>query len=427
MRNKKNILFLLFGIILFLSYTTNCFKINDSDLFHGFERQPEGLVIGRLVRAQQHGIFSESGLTGLNYNKQDELEENTYGSTQAKQHDYYLVGKNIPNHFYAYKSQTGGHAIAMAMVGKILPINNNYKLMIYRATNALLLVCMFLLFALWVARNFGYITSSLSLIFIFLSPLINVYAHSLWWVLFNFYLPFITMLYILSIAKNKSSTKRLTYALSLAFATTFLKCFFSGFEFITTSIITTFVPVVYYFYLERKSFLEFVLFSLKLSVVIICAVFTEMFLLITQIKYLDGTWIDGINHIVHSFNKRSIDEHVSLIAVLKMYLKGNAFDIYFLPWKQNIYYGFLIIISLAIALISYKYEASRKLKALILSFIFSLLAPLSWFVIFKQHAWEHPHMDYIVWYLPTMLYAFVIISYGINIVIKKLGLTSKLA
>jgi len=33
----------------------------------------------------------------------------------------------------------------------------------------------------------------------------------------------------------------------------------------------------------------------------------------------------------------------------------------------------------------------------------SILAPLSWFIIFKGHAYAHTHMDHIVWYMPFML------------------------
>lgn len=105
--DKKNIFFLCFGLLLVLSYTANPFRINNKDLFHGFERQPEGLVVGRLVKAQTEGIMSDGGLTGINYFKADTAFLDRYAEYQSMQHDLYISGKEKPDGFYAYKSQSG--------------------------------------------------------------------------------------------------------------------------------------------------------------------------------------------------------------------------------------------------------------------------------------------------------------------------------
>jgi hypothetical protein len=34
----------------------------------------------------------------------------------------------------------------------------------------------------------------------------------------------------------------------------------------------------------------------------------------------------------------------------------------------------------------------------------SILAPLSWFIIFKAHSYIHTHMNYIVWQMPFVLF-----------------------
>jgi hypothetical protein len=41
---------------------------------------------------------------------------------------------------------------------------------------------------------------------------------------------------------------------------------------------------------------------------------------------------------------------------------------------------------------------------------FSILAPLSWFVIFKAHAYVHPHMDYIAWHMPFVLFGAAVLG-----------------
>jgi hypothetical protein len=42
---------------------------------------------------------------------------------------------------------------------------------------------------------------------------------------------------------------------------------------------------------------------------------------------------------------------------------------------------------------------------------FSLLAPLSWFVIFKGHSFIHTHMNAITWHMPFMFLGFALVGY----------------
>ncbi len=42
----------------------------------------------------------------------------------------------------------------------------------------------------------------------------------------------------------------------------------------------------------------------------------------------------------------------------------------------------------------------------ILIFLVSVLAPLSWFVIFKAHSYLHAHLNFIVWQLPFAILGF---------------------
>jgi hypothetical protein len=42
-----------------------------------------------------------------------------------------------------------------------------------------------------------------------------------------------------------------------------------------------------------------------------------------------------------------------------------------------------------------------KLQILALAFLASLAAPLSWIVPAKAHSFVHPHIDLIMWYVPT--------------------------
>lgn len=418
--NKQTILLGIFFVLFLLSYTTNIFRITNADLFHGFERQPEGLVIGRLVRAQQDGVFSYGGVTGVNADSKTLHIKNHYTIDQAAQHHLYITEAEVPDTFLAYRSQSGGQGIVLSLLHKVLPVDNAKKLMIYRGLNALLVALVFILFAGWVGRNFGFKASLVTLLFIFFSDWLNMYAHNLWWVLWNFYLPFLAMLLILE--KKQLSPKRTSNCkvFGVLFLSVFLKCFFTGFEFITTTLAAAICPIVYYFYLEKKSFVQFVIFSLKASACMIVAVLAQMVMLVVQLKFLDGTFAAGIDHILFSFTKRTEAVDVSHFEVLKMYLQNDILKLGFLPNSIQFYFGAFIFILLIVGILLYiKTKKDRKIRALLLTSLFSILAPLSWFIVFKQHSFEHPHMDYIVWYMPFLLYGFSVVGVAVASIWKE--------
>ena len=411
----KNIFFLCFGLLLILSYTANPLLINDRDLFYGFERQPEGLVVGRLIKAQSDGVMSDGGLTGINYCQGDSLTEKHYADYQAMQHDIYITGSENPNAFYAYKSQSGGQAIVMALIGEILPVSNLHKLIVFRLLNAILIATVFLLFAMWVSRYFGFLSSVVTLICILFSPWLNVYSHSLWWVLWNFYLPMITVLLVCEYNYRKSE-KIYNFRLFLfTLVSVFLKCWFTGFEFITTTLIAAFVPFVYYCYLSKTSWTRFFISGFILGVSMILGAVLQMIVLVFQIEAYTNVPNSGLQHILFSYTKRTSTDIVELWDVILLYFKNDFLQLGFLSNETSFYFGFLLLFVFALALyMLYVNNKNRKVKALVFSFLFSFLAPLSWLIIFKQHAWIHPHMDYIVWYIPTILYGYVVIGIGIQ-------------
>jgi hypothetical protein len=67
-----------------------------------------------------------------------------------------------------------------------------------------------------------------------------------------------------------------------------------------------------------------------------------------------------------------------------------------------------------------KYRSSEKTKtyqtgiALVVTTWFSFLGPLSWFVVFRDHAALHTRLDFIVWQMPFTLYGFALIGFVIS-------------
>jgi len=74
-------------------------------------------------------------------------------------------------------------------------------------------------------------------------------------------------------------------------------------------------------------------------------------------------------------------------------------------WRQNL----VVSLSISTGQVLPQLEGSiNKLTALSLALWFSLLAPLSWMVIFKGHSYIHTHMNFITWHMP-----FTILGFGL--------------
>lgn len=439
--NKSIFLFIAFWI-LFLSYSINLWKVATEEHFYRFDDFSEGLVIGKIVRSEKEGIFSYGGLPGFNYDKKS-ITENIYdekGNIKDYLHVYiksypfqlfyYYKLRDLPPDYITYDSQTGGQAIFYSFIYEVSPFNLSVTFHILKFINAFLVAACFTLFLGWVYRSFGVLSSIVLFTLMFLSPWLTMFGYSLWWSLWTFYLPFLTMLLLLELRYSKRfriSDKAIFIAL---FAAVFIKCVFTGFEFISTTLLAMFCPIVYYFHLKKLSFGSFFKFSFKAGLVSIFAVLSEMLILITQIRFLKGSFYDGVYHILDAYHRRTeFDRNdaffsdLTYIDVLDKYFKGNIFEWGFLDSGVVVHFIYMTLAVVVFATIVYclgKKIDQRKNLSLLLTTLFSILCPLSWFIIFKQHSANHPHLDYIVWYMPFLLYGFLIIGQGVSCILLRI-------
>ncbi len=438
-KNKKisnrSIFFGIAFLLLFLSYFANAWKVTPSEYFYGFERYPEGLVVGRLIKAEKDGVLSAGGYTGIAYNSDPtKTEEELVSAYTPRQHDIYLTNKTAPDSFHIYPSQIGGQAITYSVIQKISPFSHVRNMQLFRIINSALTAFCFILFLGWGYRNFGFKSSLIAFILLLFSPWINNFAHNLWWSLWSFFLPFLCLLFLL---ERRDGTKYRTISnvgsYILIFTSVFIKCFFSGYEFITSNLFALICPVFYYTIVHRQKIMSFIVMSLKVGITSVLAVLASMFVLVLQMRSITGSFSDGINHILLSYSKRTTSDVIagnkpafSYSGILEKYFGGDAFALgYFTESSFQFHFGYLVLIILICGIIlfvrkkRYNDREYLKNKALILTTLFSILAPLSWFIVFKQHASEHPHLDYIVWYMPFLLFGFLLIGRCISSFLSK--------
>ncbi|WP_035676657.1 hypothetical protein [Flavobacterium limnosediminis] len=403
----------LFTVIILFCF----FKNNTKDGIP-YDYVSESLVVGRMMESERTGLLSYSGLPGM---MTDLSNDEGFKLNSLKQ--YYLLEntdkrKNFKD-FQTYNSQTGGQGLLYSTFNKISPFNLITNIEILKNFTLLINAIMFSIFIGWCKRNFGIIPAITVLLFIAVSSWIWLFADSLWWCLWSFYLPFITMLLGLELLKENTNK-----ILLIVLFSGLTKCFFTGFEYISTTLLAVFAPIVFYYIKDSRKIKDFLLFSTKTAFILLVSVVLEMLVLIFQLKNLKGSYTEGIRHIVDSYNIRTaaviIEGKTAAISnnmyvqIIIRYLSGDVFS-----WlKPNIPFILLIFLIFISSLILIKMDY-KKYKPIVFSTWFSIIAPLSWFVLFIQHSNIHSHLNFIVWYIPFLPLGILCFGILINVFIER--------
>jgi len=258
---------------------------------------------------------------------------------------------------------------------------------------------------------------------------------SLWWSVWTYFIPFLAILLLLEKRHKNPENKNDAKLFLGLFLAVFMKHLLFGFEFVTTILLAIYPPIIYYFWIEKKSFSSFIIFSIKSGFIALLAVFTQSIILFYQLSVLKGGGIlDGLYHILFLYKKRGSFESYGDITfydiiskVFDNFFKTNPFnpDLFTINNIFNFLTFFLFTALVAYLIYNFLIEKTftqekRKLTGLFIATAFSVLCPLSWYVMFIEHAYIHFHRDVIVWYVPTMLYCFVIIGIAISLIFNRL-------
>ena len=163
----------------------------------------------------------------------------------------------------------------------------------------------------------------------------------------------------------------------VVFIAVFIKCLFNGYEYIASTLLMMAVPFVYYSILNRLTFRKFLtgVFAIALSSGL--AISLSFVILCFQISSVQGSFLDGVNHIIWSLAKRTHGDsqsfspiyraslEVSTIHVVLIYLNGIFFDAknylsspnsFISEFFLKIRYLYLILIFLIMSGILYRFR-----------------------------------------------------------------------
>ena len=447
-------------IILYLGYSQNLWKAADyegyydynyyflkkledpffqnlTDSYPTFDRFAEALVLGRLVKSRKDGIFSSGGFTGYFYDHpRPSVNIPSLHYTPAYQYKLYLDDSfddqlqkygAFPvtlDSSGEYRSQFGGQAFILGILDKIMLGENSFKLRFYYNLMSFLTTLAVFLIIFWFYKEFGIVTGWLLVVSFALFNYPTLYANNLWYVPWAFYIPFLVILYPLhkeDVSGLKLSSKLIFI---LSFCGMFIKIFFNGFEYILPTMIMAVTPIFYYCIKNKWKFTRLISYLGAAGAGITLSFMISFMVLSFQFVLAGDSFSDGLLHIYNTFLKRTygggaytdrfleVSHQVPLYLVVKWSaLNPPAFDfrnmgINFMMRIRDfliLFFGTSIVWVLLSRMMKIKGNL-RKIDALNYTLWLSILAPLSWLVVFKGHSYIHQQHDPIVWFMPFMFY-----------------------
>lgn len=419
-------------LLLFFGFFTNSWKVADEQWFVKYQRDSESYIVGRMVKSRQDGIFSAGGLIGV-------------GSPNATpvwyddkpfpfQYLAYINGLTF-GAYSTYKSQIGGQGMFFSILDSLIPLSPQGKLRLFHAFTSLLLALALALIILWFYWEFRLSVALFVLACAVFSQWLVVFGRNLCWSMWAFYLPMVVIMLYLKRNRAVMNRQSITFGI-LIFIAVFIKCIFNGYEYITATLVMMMVPFVYYSILDKLSFQRFLRGLFAAACGSCLAILISFSALCFQIASVEGNFLDGVDHLIYVLLKRTHapsryfpSENVaslesSTTTVVVKYLKGTFLDLnnylstsspFVSRYLFKVRYLYLIFIFLIMSVFLYSRrnrcvseKERQRCLALIFATWFSILAPLSWFIVFKAHSHIHTHINYIVWQMPFTFFGFAV-------------------
>lgn len=435
MKNRKLtfLLFLLGGtIFLFPGFNGDQWNMVREHDYRGWQTTSERVVVARLAKSQQDGLFSAGGLLGL----LDSPDGWIFGKEIAnRQYEVYETGAKIQS-YLVYKSHPGFQGVIFGIVDRLTNFSAEKNLRLFRVMVAFGSATVIALIAATVAVEFGWLAGLLVLLFSVISEWMILPGGSLYWNLWAFYLPFVCGTYALTKAENVNQASGWKI-FGIIFLTTLIKILFTGFELITTALVMATVPFVYFASRNRWGWKKLGWRVIQLGIVLSLATLAGLAILLLQIAANDGGFSSAIDYIRDTISRRALGNpenfrgvyaesmQASVFVVIGKYLNTPAFTISMTSLTYKVLYWHLMVVFIFFTLVFIiKYWRDRKLQwsdkgsALIVTTWFSIAAPLSWYIIFKPTSYIHTFLFPMAWQMPFVLLGFALCGYVIHDLFK---------
>ncbi len=441
---SKLILFTVSIVVLMLGQLGNFWRTVPTAKFEsGLTPLCDGFVFGKIAYAEQFGLFKNIGLMlqvtsplkPKEMSEEQKLEfrmDRTLYSRGAFFDEMEIVNYN------PYLTKTALHVFFYSAIDQIFNPSPKTLLSFLYAQKALLFSIILTFIIFWVYKTSNIYAAVLMLFSFTFSPIITLMGKSLYFTPYTFFLPFLAACVLLHMdykGRIKFSTK---HYLIVAGAFLF-NMLFQSFEFISTKGLMAVSPFIFYGIL-KGDYMEMIKRTFKAGLFYGGAIFIGLFFLLLQIKTVKGNWAAATEHIAFSYSKRASgglkaekrinkkvleSTKVSRVEILNIYFNEAAHAINIGKKEKFTRYKYVFWLYLISGILLLFFQRKipeivdkNMVRALILGTLFAMLAPLSWHIIFRGHSYIHTHFNTLLWFMPFMIFGWMLVGYTIELGVK---------
>ncbi len=445
MERKKSVLF--FGVVwgvLFLSFFGNVFGVGLwHEWFDGFQRDSSAIV-EKTARCKEKTDYSGPLVV-------------------AKNKDYNSVMMAEDCDASLLKPYASQYGLQARIITALAPKDNAKLPSYFKKVNILLsaaMAALIALVALKVRRLFGFVAAVVFATLVALSPWVVGYAQNMYWIEPLMFAPFVFA--FLSYSYCKSSKKLWLFYLGEA-VLLFLKLL-GGYEYISTIAISVLVPIIFFELVNTKQkIINLWKHAVMTGVVVVIAfvgAYATNFVALSDYYHSSDTALKMIN-------ERASERGLSGIRKMRAYAIGNlktllpesyAFADRFinmeelakdkgstyqylainavnyillpalsLPLSIKGVFGEIIQSILVWVLVGYlvlfylkrRHPSFKYYRSFLWSLHISLAGALSWLILMPGHALPHAHINGIVFYMPLLLFVYMVVGLYIGNIVKK--------
>ena len=445
MERKKNILF--FGVvwgILFLSFFGNIFGVGLwHEWFDGFQRDSSA-IIEKTARCKEK--FGYSGPLIV-----------------AKNEDYNSVmttGGCDASLLKPYASQYGLQA---RIITALAPKDNAKLPSYFKKVNVVLsaaMAALMALVALRVRKLFGFVAAAVFATLVAFSPWVVGYAQNIYWIEPLMFAPFTFA--FLSYSYCKSSKKLWLFYLGETILL-FLKLL-GGYEYISTIAMSVLVPIIFFELVNNKQKViklwKHAVMTCVVVVVAFVGAYATNFMALSDYYHSSDTALKMINeraserglsgirkmrtHAIGNLKTLLPESYTFADRFINMeelandkgptyrYLAINAGNYVLLPALSlplsikgvfgEIVQSILVWVLVGYLVLFYlkrRHPSFKYYRSFLWSLHISLAGALSWLILMPGHALPHAHINGIVFYMPLLLFVYMIVGLYVGNMVKK--------
>ena len=426
------ILFICSTLFLFCGFYSNCWRVAPEELYVRRQSVADRQVLGRLVESRENGILSHGGLLGLGSPTSAPLAQPD--PSWSYQFRTYLEGESFAS-YEPYLSQIGAQGMLFSVIDAASPFSPRANLRLLYAFNSAVLALLISLMVLWFFFEFGVIVACFVLVSALTSLWLTVFSRSLYMSTWAFFVPLVLVMYFLRNNRRWDGGNLAKIALIVCLGV-FVKCAINGYEFISTALVMMVVPFVYYGFLHRPGLRNVFSGIAAAALGSFFAIILTLGILCVQITHVEGSLRVGVEHVEQSLKKRTHADaddfpreytaalQAGTLRVLAGYMKPKFFDFgnylaapnnFVSTYVFSVRYLYLMaqfILVSGFVWVKCRPEVSTgtraRMDALLAATWASFLAPVSWYTIFKSHAFIHYPACALVWQMPFTLFGFAV-------------------